>query len=126
MKILIISIFLIALIGLVFFLLPGTKTIKISNAAFIELVENNKMESVLFTSGNNEVIGYSRKGPLVYTYTDTINDSDHPPKLYEMLKKHKYKVIIRLDYAPVDDNFQRIINSKKNAHFWGGLPQDPK
>jgi hypothetical protein len=112
MKTLIIAIFLVAVIGLVFFLLPGTKTIKVSNAAFMELVENNKMESVLFTSGNDEVIGYPRDyGALVYTYTDTINDSVHPPELFEMLKKHKDKVTIQLDYAPVDDNFR--VHSKQ-------------
>lgn len=117
MKILIIviAIIFVALIGLAIFLqfsIPSPITV--SNAAFIELVENNKIEEVLFTSGNNEVISDSRdNGPLVYTYTDTINDSNHPPKLYEMLKKYKDKVQIQLDYAPVDDNFQRIINSKK-------------
>ena len=113
MKILIIAIFLVA-IGLAIFLMTGTRSITVSNAVFMELIENNKIESVLFTSGNEEVIGDSRdSGQLVYTYTDTINDSDHPSKLYEMLKKHKDKVEILLDYAPVDDNFQRKINSKK-------------
>ncbi len=114
MKIIIIAIIFVVLIGLAIFLLPTRTNITVSNAAFIELVENNKIENVLFTSGNEEVIGYSRdNGPLVYTYTDTTNYSDHPPKLYEMLKKYKDKVRIELDYAPVDDNFQGIINSKK-------------
>src|SRR5437016_5614556 len=114
MKIIIIAIIFVALIGLATSLLPTRTTVTVSNAAFIELVENNKIEEVLFTSGNEQVIGYSRdNGPLVYTFTDTINNSNHPPELYEILKKHKDRARILLDYAPVDNNFQRIINSKK-------------
>lgn len=116
-KILILAIFLVIVIGVVIFLpsrLHSSGTITVSNATFIKLVEDNKIKTILFTSGNKEVIGYPRDNDsIVYTYTDTINDCEHPPKLYEMLKKHKQKVIIELDYAPVDDNFQRIINSKK-------------
>lgn len=108
MKIIIATIIFVALIGFTIYLRP-TKTITVSNAVFIELVKSNKIEEALFTSGNEEIIGYSRNKWLVYTYTDTISDSCHPPKLYEMLKKHKEKVRILLDYAPVDDNFHRII-----------------
>lgn len=108
------AIFLVALIGLAIVFLTGTRSITVSNAAFMELIENNKIESAQFTSGSEQVIGYPREGSkLIYTYTDTITDSNHPPKLYEMLKKHKDKVKILLDYAPVEDNFKRIMNTKK-------------
>jgi hypothetical protein len=116
LKILIIAIFLVLLVGFLSFLLHD-KAIRVSNAAFMELVENNKIESVLFTAGNEQVIGsYRGKGPLVYTDSGIINLFGHPSTLFEMLTKHRDKVRIFMDYAPVDDNFQRIGDPKKETN----------